>query len=220
MSCLHEGIGLELLTLLLIPKAKNMLMLLTILKLQAEGRRMEKPQSSCLNKAMLMNKSSVSKLSRDKLRSKDRRCFVSITFSGKLMKLQKGLHSMRIEYEWQMQDQRCHDARDLHLEEQNYVGFVHDNTSPLWAKLQAIIWPLSYKPPQLPTYDGRFDPKRFLMTYEATIASFDRNAIVLAKSFIMVARGITQTWYSSLCTWLMNTCRQLKDKLLTGFQGF
>jgi hypothetical protein len=39
----------------------------------------------------------------------------------------------------------------------------------LAAELQAIPWPPSYKPPQLPMYDGHSDPKQFLMSYEATI---------------------------------------------------
>jgi hypothetical protein len=30
----------------------------------------------------------------------------------------------------------------------------------------------SYKPPQLPMYDGHSDPKQFLMNYEATISSY------------------------------------------------
>jgi hypothetical protein len=32
------------------------------------------------------------------------------------------------------------------------------------------------------------------MDYEVTIESFSRNAIVLAKSFIIVAKNIAQTW--------------------------
>jgi hypothetical protein len=38
--------------------------------------------------------------------------------------------------------------------------------------LQATPWPPSYKPPQLPMYDGHSDPKQFLMSYEATISSY------------------------------------------------
>jgi hypothetical protein len=41
----------------------------------------------------------------------------------------------------------------------------------LAAELQAIPWPPSYKPPQLPMYDGHSDSKQFLMSYEATISS-------------------------------------------------
>jgi hypothetical protein len=64
--------------------------------------------------------------------------------------------------------------------------------------MQAIPWPPSYKPPQLPMYDGHSNPKRFLMSYEATISSYGGNAAVMAKSFVMAVKNVAQTWYSSL----------------------
>jgi hypothetical protein len=51
-------------------------------------------------------------------------------------------------------------------------NFAFDDASPLSAELQATLWPPSYKPPQLPMYDGHSDPKQFLMRYEATISSY------------------------------------------------
>jgi hypothetical protein len=36
----------------------------------------------------------------------------------------------------------------------NHDTFTFDDASPLAAELQAIPWPQSYKPPQLPMYDG------------------------------------------------------------------
>jgi hypothetical protein len=78
--------------------------------------------------------------------------------------------------------------------------FTFDDASPLAAELQAIPWPQSYKPPQLPMYDGHSDPKQFLMSYEATISSYGGNATVMAKSFVMAVRNVAQTWYSSLQT--------------------
>jgi hypothetical protein len=80
----------------------------------------------------------------------------------------------------------------------NHDTFTFDDASPLAAKLQATPWPLSYKPPQLPMYDGHSDPKQFLMSYEATISSYGGNTAVMAKSFIMAVRNVPQTWYSSL----------------------
>jgi hypothetical protein len=53
----------------------------------------------------------------------------------------------------------------------NHGAFAFDDASPLAAELQAIPWPQSYKPPQLPMYDGHSDPKQFLMSYEATCKS-------------------------------------------------
>jgi hypothetical protein len=48
----------------------------------------------------------------------------------------------------------------------------------------------SYKPPQLPMYDGHSDPKLFLMSYEATISSYGGNAAFMAKSFVMAVRNV------------------------------
>jgi hypothetical protein len=63
----------------------------------------------------------------------------------------------------------------------HHGSFTFDDASPLAAELQAIPWPQSYKPPQLPMYDGHSDPKQFLMSYEATISSYGGNVAVMAK---------------------------------------
>jgi hypothetical protein len=98
--------------------------------------------------------------------------------------------------------------------------FTFDDASPLAAELQAIPWPQSYKPPQLPMYDGHSDPKQFLISYEATISSYGGNAAVMAKSFVMAVQNIAQTWYSSLRPGTITSWQKLKDMLVTSFQGF
>jgi hypothetical protein len=80
----------------------------------------------------------------------------------------------------------------------NRGTFTFDDASPLATELQAISWPPSYKPPQLPMYDGHSDPKQFLMSYEAIISSYGGNAAVMTKSFVMAVKNVAQTWYSSL----------------------
>jgi hypothetical protein len=80
----------------------------------------------------------------------------------------------------------------------NRGTFTFDDASPLATELQAISWPPSYKPPQLPMYDGHSDPKQFLMSYEAIISSYGGNAAAMAKSFVMADKIVAQTWYSSL----------------------
>jgi hypothetical protein len=40
----------------------------------------------------------------------------------------------------------------------HHGNFAFDDASPLAAELQATPWPPSYKPPQLPMYDGHSDP--------------------------------------------------------------
>jgi hypothetical protein len=102
----------------------------------------------------------------------------------------------------------------------NHDTFTFDDASPLAAELQATPWPPSYKPPQLPMYDGHSDPKQFLMSYEATISSYKGNTTVMAKSFVMAVWNVAQTWYSSLRPGTITSWQKLKDMLVTSFQGF
>jgi hypothetical protein len=105
-------------------------------------------------------------------------------------------------------------------EDFHHRNFAFDDTSPLSAELQGTPWPPSYKPPQLPMYDGHSDPKQFLMSYEATISSYGGNTAVMAKSFVMAVKNDAQTWYSSLRPGTITSWQKLKDMLITSFQGF
>jgi hypothetical protein len=109
---------------------------------------------------------------------------------------------------------------DVWYDDFHHGNFTFDDASPLSAELQATPWPSSYKPPQLPMYDGHSDPKQFLMSYEATISSYGGNAAVMAKSFVMAVRSVAQTWYSSLRPGTITSWQKLKDMLVTSFQGF
>jgi hypothetical protein len=102
----------------------------------------------------------------------------------------------------------------------HHVNFAFDDASPLSAELHATPWPSSYKPPQLPMYDGHSDPKQFLMSYEATISSYGGNTAVMAKSFVMAVRSVAQTWYSSLRPGTITSWQKLKDMLSPVFKGF
>jgi hypothetical protein len=102
----------------------------------------------------------------------------------------------------------------------HHGNFAFDDASPLAAELQATPWLPSYKPPQLPMYDGHSDPKQFLMSYEATISSYGGNTAVMAKSFVMAVKSVAQTWYSSLRPGKITSWQKLKDMLTTSFQGF
>jgi hypothetical protein len=75
----------------------------------------------------------------------------------------------------------------------HHGNFAFDDASPLSAETQTTPWPPSYKPPQLPMYDGHSDPKQFLMSYEATISSYGGNTAVMAKSFVMAVKNVAQT---------------------------
>jgi hypothetical protein len=102
----------------------------------------------------------------------------------------------------------------------HHANFTFDDASPLAEELQAIPWPQSYKPPQLPMYDGHSDPKQLLMSYEETISSYGGNVVVMAKYFVMAVQSVAQTWYSSLWPGTITSWQTLKDMLVTSFQGF
>jgi hypothetical protein len=102
----------------------------------------------------------------------------------------------------------------------HHGSFTFDDASPLATELQATPWPQSYKPPQLPMYDGHSDPKQFLMSYEATLSSYGGNTAVMTKTFVMAVRSVAQTWYFSLWPGTITSWQKLKDMLVTSFQGF
>jgi hypothetical protein len=72
----------------------------------------------------------------------------------------------------------------------HHGNFAFDDASPLAAELLATPWPPSYKPPQLPMYDGHLDPKQFLMSYKETISSYGGNTVVMAKYFVMAVKSV------------------------------
>jgi hypothetical protein len=133
-------------------------------------------------------------------------------------------HLAQDEQEQSPQDRELHQEGlfddDGWYDDFNHGTFTFDDASPLAAELQAIPWPPSYKPPQLPMYDGHSDLKQFLMSYEATISSYGGNAAVMAKSFVMAVKNVAQTWYSSLHPGTITSWQKLKDMLVTSFQGF
>ena len=107
--------------------------------------------------------------------------------------------------------------KDEWYEDFHHGNFSFDDASPLSAELRATPWPPSYKPPQLPMYDGHSNPKQFLMSYEATISFYGGNTAVMTN---MAVRNVAQTWYSSLRPGTITSWQKLKDMLITSFQGF
>jgi hypothetical protein len=69
-------------------------------------------------------------------------------------------------------------------------------------------------------YDGHSVLKQFLMSYEATISSHGGNTAVMAKSFVIAARSVAKTCYSSLRPGTITSWQKPKDMLVTSFQGF
>jgi hypothetical protein len=109
---------------------------------------------------------------------------------------------------------------DVWYDDFHHDNFSFDDASPLAVELQATPWTPSYKPSQLPMYDGHSNLKQFLMSYEATISSYGGNTAIMAKSFVMAVRSVAQTWHSSLRPGTITSWQKLKGMLVSSFQGF
>jgi hypothetical protein len=65
-----------------------------------------------------------------------------------------------------------------------------------------------------PKYQGNTDPYKFLICYEADIASAGGDKVTLAKSLNIFLEDATTNWYSRLPPRCIYSCQQLKDKFL------
>jgi hypothetical protein len=95
-----------------------------------------------------------------------------------------------------------------------------DLKSPLSQEIQITPWPQSYRPVPLPRFSGQSDPRQFLMIYEAAILSAGGDDSVLVKSIIIVADEAAAQWYSLLSPGVIHGWDDLKQRILSNFQGF
>jgi hypothetical protein len=92
--------------------------------------------------------------------------------------------------------------------------------NPLAEHLQLAPWPLHYRLVTPPKYHSNTDSRKFLMCYEAAIASTGGNDATLTKSLIISLEYAAANWYSRLPPCCIYLWQQLKDKILLNFQGF
>jgi hypothetical protein len=57
------------------------------------------------------------------------------------------------------------------------------------------------------------------MSYEAAVAAAGGDEATMAKSFVIVARGIAHSWYSNLLPGSICSWADLRHKLCTNFKG-
>jgi hypothetical protein len=95
-----------------------------------------------------------------------------------------------------------------------------DPKSPLSQEIQITPWPQTYRTVPLPRFSGQSDPKQFLMSYEDAILSAGGDDSVLVKSFIIAADEATAQWYSLLSPGVIHGWDDLKQRILSNFQGF
>jgi hypothetical protein len=79
---------------------------------------------------------------------------------------------------------------------------------------------LHYRVVPPPKYHGNTNPHKFLMCYEATIASAGDDEGTLVKSLIISLEDIATNWYSRLPPRCIYSWQHLKDEILLNFQGF
>ena len=58
------------------------------------------------------------------------------------------------------------------------------------------------------------------MSFDAAVASAGGNEVVLAKSFVIAAKGDALAWYSMLRPSSIYSWEDLRDKILANFKGF
>jgi hypothetical protein len=68
-----------------------------------------------------------------------------------------------------------------------------------------------------PKYHGNIDPCKFLMCYEAAIASAGGDEATFTKSLIISLEDVATNWYSRLPPRCIYSWQQLKDKFLLNF---
>jgi hypothetical protein len=73
---------------------------------------------------------------------------------------------------------------------------------------------------QHPTqYDGDYDPKEFLMKFEAAVESNGGDATTKAKALVLALKGEVQYWYANIPKGHITSWFQLQNKLLSSFKG-
>jgi hypothetical protein len=91
--------------------------------------------------------------------------------------------------------------------------------SPLSVELESAPWLCRFNANTLPQYDGDYDPKEFLMKFEAAVESNGGNATTKAKALMMALKGKVQYWYANIPKGHMTSWFQLRNKLLSSFKG-
>jgi hypothetical protein len=70
--------------------------------------------------------------------------------------------------------------------------------SPLSVKLESAPWPRRFNANTLSQYDGYYDPKEFLMKFEAAVESNGGDTTTKTKALVMALKGEVQHWYANI----------------------
>jgi hypothetical protein len=86
-------------------------------------------------------------------------------------------------------------------------------------ELDSAPWPRRSNANTLPQYDGDYDPKEFLMKFEAAVESNGGDATTKAKALVLALKGEVQYWYANKQKGHITSWFQLRNKLLSNFKG-
>jgi hypothetical protein len=95
--------------------------------------------------------------------------------------------------------------------------YVIDNKCLLVDDLQLAPCPPQYIAALPPKYFGNLDPRKFLVCYEALIASSGGDKATLAKSFIISLEGAVTNWYARLQSRSIQSWHHHREKILVNF---
>jgi hypothetical protein len=91
--------------------------------------------------------------------------------------------------------------------------------SPLSVELESAPWPRRFNANTLPQYDSDYNPKEFLIKFEAAVDSNGGDATTKAKSLVLALKGEVQYWYANIPKGHITSWFQLRNKLLSSFKG-
>lgn len=77
--------------------------------------------------------------------------------------------------------------------------------------------PRGFKMTQLIPYEGKYDPKAFIMNFEVVNQFIRGNDAMMAKSLVMSVMEIAWMWYTTLEPRGTFSWEQLKEALLKNF---
>jgi hypothetical protein len=91
--------------------------------------------------------------------------------------------------------------------------------SPLSDELESAPWPRRFNTNTPPQYDRDYNPKEFLMKFEAAVESNGGDATTKAKALVMALKGEVQYWYANIPKGHITSWFQLCNKLMSSFKG-
>jgi hypothetical protein len=91
--------------------------------------------------------------------------------------------------------------------------------SLLSIELEGAPWPHCFNANTLPQYDGDYNPKEFLMKFEAAVEYNGGDATTKAKALVMALKGEVQYWYANIPKGHITSWFQLRNRVLSSFKG-